>query len=248
MTMPRPKGGYKIGKNRVPGVTTPIGIIWDPGKSKGLLDWATKLALTIEDGELRSTYHEWVRDRAGLEGSVAHAMCTAYATDTKQSVFEYVSDPLWGDEESFARCDALYSAFVAWWNANKFTIVRYEEPVINVHDQYGGTPDFIGEKVIADIKTGFVDEYSCCLQLAAYAEAYYWETGFRLGGLIIGFSDNGTGKSVKTYEFTAAELQEYYPDFVAIKKIYQNKNRFKKERDNEYRGDTKQAESTEVAA
>ena len=42
--MPRPSKGYYIQgeqrKKRIPGVTTPIGIIWETYKSDNMLDWA----------------------------------------------------------------------------------------------------------------------------------------------------------------------------------------------------------------
>ena len=73
--MPRPTNGYRDSNNkRLPGVTTFTGIIWEPRKTKGMLDWAQGLAL--EDPPV---YHEWDRDRKGLIGSISHERCIHYA-------------------------------------------------------------------------------------------------------------------------------------------------------------------------
>lgn len=73
--------------------------------------------------------------------------------------------------------------FLQWWENHHVEVIAAERKVYHQGRNYAGTVDLIanvnGRRVIADFKTstGIWPEYR--LQLAAYASAYQYETGWR---------------------------------------------------------------------
>ena len=90
--------------------------------------------------------------------------------------------------------------------------------------EYGGCPDIIVD-TIDDVKTGFVDEYSCMLQLSAYAHLDE-EVNDSHGawGRIIQIRDS----DVKIYQYDGKTLENGFKDFLKLKDLYHSNNNFKR--------------------
>jgi len=229
--MPRPSSWYKnkAGK-RLCGATTPIGIIWEPYKAKNMLDWAVTKALNFEEGVLKPIYHEWDRDRKGLTGTITHAKCIDYVTGETTDITKERNSYFYCKEVE-DRSDLLLGKFKTWYDSHPFSLVQWENQMVHEEFQYGGTPDMTTAitSTIKDIKTGFVDEFSCGLQLSAYSELNYHNFGYRCRGQIVGFDQKD---NIKVVEYSQKELESMFPIFLKALDIYKFKQQYLKEKKN----------------
>lgn len=165
--MPHPKGGYKIGNEKVPGVTTIIGRFKDSG---GLLFWAFEQGKLAERGEIDSLYDK--RDEAGDAGTLAHAMVEAYIN------FAEMPDLLPYPDEIVTLAKQGFENYKTWQSNNRIEIVCQEMELVSETYRFGGCPDAIGRDnkgnlCLLDWKTsnGVYQDY--IIQLAAYRQL--WE-------------------------------------------------------------------------
>ena len=162
--MPHPQQGYRIGKTRVPGVTTIIGRFKESG---ALLHWAFKQGMAAERGEIKSLYDK--RDEAAEAGTLAHEMVEAHIRGAKLT---YTAS-----KDIVKQARAAFEAYLSWESMTKLKIVEQEMQLVSRRYRFGGTPDAIGkingELCLIDWKSssGIYRDY--LLQLAAYK--YLWE-------------------------------------------------------------------------
>lgn len=168
----RPKGGYYIGNDRVPGSTTITGRFKDPG---GLYfgHW--------RNGKEGRDFGDWGGTDALAIGTQVHDAVEAF---------------LHGDEPvELTSLEAIsaYGAWREWWDGTGFTVVATEVPLVSERYRFGGTPDALlrdtrDRLCIFDVKTskGLFPDY--LWQIASYK--VLWEEnnpdepitgGFHLG-------------------------------------------------------------------
>lgn len=179
----RTRRQYRLGKQRLPSVTTVLGMADKPA----LLPWAAGCGARAYARELTAGYsHDaalervrssWTKERdvAIDHGVRAHAMLEAWARDE-----EIVADL---DDPNEATAHALYRAGVAHLEATGSTVVASEVAIKGRHCDngmaFGGTFDLAirrqGKLYLADWKTGKrVYGDSVVPQLAAYRELWRW--------------------------------------------------------------------------
>lgn len=179
----RTRRQYRIGKERLPSVTTILGMADKPA----LLPWAAGCGARAYARELAAGYshdaalervrNSWTKERdvAIDHGVRAHAMLEAWARDE-----EIVADL---DDENEATAHALYRAGVAHLEATGSTVVASEVALrgrnVDTGMGLGGTFDLAIQRgdglYLADWKTGKrVYGDSVVPQLAAYRELWRW--------------------------------------------------------------------------
>jgi len=151
---------YKnLGGDRVPGVTTVLGMLNKPA----LLKWAWQMG---KDGKEL----EAVRQGAADIGTVAHALCEAYlrgmALDSSNITPEVLS-----------RAETGFLRFLDFWDREGLKVVAVELVMVSEMMQVGGTLDVLAERpdgrlVVVDLKTskGIYDEM--LVQVATYAAMF----------------------------------------------------------------------------
>jgi hypothetical protein len=167
-----------------PGVT---GILKVLDKSGPLMNWAARMtaeaavaALPGLPALLESVGPEgvvkaltarsaWKNEEARDLGTDVHAMADLVATGQ-------ALPPM--SETTLKRVDA----YEQWWRASGWQLRASEYAVVNVTMGYGGTGDLLcydrdGRTVLADIKTGKGVYHETALQLAAYGNAEWLDTG-----------------------------------------------------------------------
>jgi CRISPR/Cas system-associated exonuclease Cas4 (RecB family) len=151
---------YKnIAGDRVPGVTTVLGMLNKPA----LLKWAWQMG---KDGRELDA----VRQGAADIGTVAHALCEAYLRGMELDSSNITPEALSKAETGFLR-------FLDFWDKEGLKVVRTELVMISEAMQVGGTMDVLAQRpdgrlVVVDLKTskGIYDEM--LVQVATYAAMY----------------------------------------------------------------------------
>jgi len=219
--MPRPPA-YKIGDKKVPGTTTPINQWGGNEKINNLCDWAQRLAVNYEycDGELIHIPKYWVaeRDARGAVGTLTHALWSKHI-DRMQPDPDYSKATIEQRDEALL----LFADLKKWLVKNPLNIIAIEEPLVSRKYKYGGTPDVIANKIV-DVKTGFVNEFTCMLQLSAYNNLAIENglTSDNLDGIIL---QPYEGK-VREYYFSAKTLSDHFDTFLALLKVYNDDKKF----------------------
>lgn len=153
--MGRPKDGYYMDDERVPGATTIIGRFKPAG---GLIAWAHKLGLEGKD------YRE-VRDAAANAGTIAHDMVEA-------DIHGRAYDPTGLDPGLLEKARGAFDAYVSWRSMTRLTVVETEVPLVSRQHRFGGTFDAIGtidgRLCLLDWKTSNACYAEYLIQLAAY--------------------------------------------------------------------------------
>lgn len=224
--MPRP-AAYKIGSKKVVGTTTPINNWGGGGKTNNLCDWAQRLATEYEyhDGKLVHVPKYWAttRDDRGTVGTVTHAIWSKLI-DPKQPDPDFSECKPWQKAEA----EALGEELEKWTQRNPLDIIAVEEAMVSREHNYGGTPDVIDSSMVVDLKTGFVNEFTCVLQLSAYNHLAKENrlTNSNLGGMIVQPFDG----RVRVYRYSAKTLSLYFPTFLALLQTYNDEKEFNKHR------------------
>lgn len=126
--------------------------------------WAWK-----QGKEGRTLYEE--RDKAAEAGTIAHALVEAHIKNAA------VPSNVGIAEETVARAEAAFGAYLSWERNSRIEIVDQEMMLVSEEYKYGGTPDAIGrldgELCLIDWKTSNSVYSDMLLQLAAYR--HLWE-------------------------------------------------------------------------
>jgi hypothetical protein len=153
--MARPKDGYFIDKQRVPGVTTIISRFKESG---ALIHWAWQQG---KDGkDFRET-----RDAAADAGTLAHDMVEADYFGVELDLSSYKPDTVTAARGAFA-------AYLEWKAQTKLEVCESEVSLLSKVHQFGGTLDCLliqNKRCLADVKTSGAVYSDHLLQLAAYA-------------------------------------------------------------------------------
>lgn len=166
--MGRPKTGYADHDgNRVPGVTTILGLLNKPA----LVGWAGKLCAeagwrAAKAGEPIPRWNDVCygqRDKAAADGTAAHDLFERYLNGEDVQRTEQDSDGAW---KAFENAKAWKEGL-----AIQFEVWPHERPMVSPSMGFGGTPDAIARQgnavALADWKTGGVYPEQV-IQLAAY--------------------------------------------------------------------------------
>src|SRR6476620_9773548 len=125
--MGRPKDGYRLDGERIPGVTTIIGRFKPAG---GLIHWAWQLG---KDGK---DYRE-VRDKAADAGTMAHDMVEAdiYGTELQ---LQLATDIERGVHE---KALGAFAAYKAWKEQSQLEVAEAEVSLVSKAHRFGGSLD-----------------------------------------------------------------------------------------------------------
>jgi hypothetical protein len=127
--------------NKVPGVTTVLGIINKPA----LLAWAWQCGM---DGiDFRKS-----KDKAADIGTIAHFLIECHLKGVEPDTSEFAPADL-------SRAETAYIKWLSWWDAGKFTFIASEIQLVSEKHKYGGTLDIVakdsaGITTLIDLKTG----------------------------------------------------------------------------------------------
>lgn len=215
---------YKIGNDRIVGVTTITGVIDKPA----LKGWAAECAIneiiecmnrgeTSEAAfrECKYAFNRVSKDATDI-GKVVHDFCENFALH-KMGKGEKPELP--EDEKALSGC----LAFLRWHDQNKVEFIETEKLVYSKKHNYCGTFDLLarvnGKLYLIDYKTSkafYALEMSA--QLAGYDIAYKEETGEKVEGLSILRFDKETGE-FEVHDITERELaQTIFLSCLEIKK------------------------------
>ncbi len=158
--MPRPKKGYLVNGEKVPGVTTITGRFKESGN---LLFWACEQGKAIERGEISALYDK--RDAAAEAGTLAHSLVEAHINGL----------PLPEVPENDVGKQALqgYENYIHWQEDNRIQIMRQEMEMVSKIYHFGGCPDALGidsrgNLCIMDWKTSGAIYVDYILQISGY--------------------------------------------------------------------------------
>jgi hypothetical protein len=164
--MPRPKNGYQVNGEKVPGVTTIIGRFKDSG---GLLHWAFEQGKAAQRGEINSLYDK--RDEAAESGTLAHSLVEAHIRKLPLPDLSSYS------EEITQKTLQGYNNYIRWQEDNRIEVIVQETLLVSPLYRFGGCPDAIGQDsqgrlCILDWKTsnGVYQDY--LIQIAAYNQLW----------------------------------------------------------------------------
>lgn len=168
-----------------PGVT---GILKVLDKSGPLMSWAAKMtaeaAVGMADGTLATliatvgesgavkaltSRSAWKNEEARDLGTDVHAMADLFIRGEALPAMTAITEK-------------RVNAYAEWWQASGWTLRCSEGMLVNTVKGYGGTLDLLcydrdGRTVLADIKTGKGVYHETALQLAAYGDAEWLDTG-----------------------------------------------------------------------
>jgi hypothetical protein len=161
--MARPKAGYSIDGEPVPGTTTICGQLEKPA----LMHWAFKQGRLAERGVIKSLYDK--ADEAKDAGTLAHELF-------EQHLLGQTPVPPEAPTEVETLGWRAYENARLWLEDTRLTVVPHEQPLVSRLWRYGGTPDATGtnargEVVLLDWKSGGSSLYpEHLMQMAAYRE------------------------------------------------------------------------------
>jgi hypothetical protein len=139
---------------RVPGVTTPLGILAKPA----LIHWAWDLGIQGID-------YKKYRDETADIGTLAHYLILCHFRKETPDTSDY-------SDKQITQAENCLKSFFSWLEQNPLEPILIEEPLVSEMHRFGGTPDLLcrlnGDKCLVDFKTGkgIYPEYF--IQLAAY--------------------------------------------------------------------------------
>jgi hypothetical protein len=202
---------YKVGKRRVPGVTTVLGVLAKPA----LIHWAWDLGCQGID-------YKKFRDSLANAGSLAHYLVQCELTGEEPDTSSY-------SKEIIDLAENAVLKFYEWQKHRKIEVVLVEEPLVSEEHMYGGTADCVavvdGELTLIDIKTSKRIYPEMVTQLSAYLKLLE-ENGY--GGiqtariLRIGRTeDEGFEEQV----FRVADLADHWSLFEHCLSVYQLKKK-----------------------
>ena len=216
---------YKANGKWVESVTTILGLI---DKSGALMTWNERLEraylttligqkLTPEIIETSITLHNVKRDEAGDDGTAIHdyiemfANAIIHGTDTPMITPDMNENVIRG-----------INGFLDWYNSNEVEFLEGEMIVYSPKYNYIGKPDRIlkvnGIKKLADWKSGKGIYKSVELQLNAYENALFEETGEHIDDLMVLHCNKETGEfTVHEYKRSEEVLQDFI-NLIRIKK------------------------------
>jgi hypothetical protein len=153
-----PTGGYYIGTERVPSVTTILGIGLGGYSKDALMAWAHREGLEGRD-------YKATRDKAASVGTIAHAGIEAFLNGGGIN---------WDEHPDELTAEALqsFAAFQDWHREHAIEIVEQEVQLVSTRYRFGGCFDAIGTlngvPTLFDWKSssGVYASYVC--QVAAY--------------------------------------------------------------------------------
>jgi len=168
--MSRPKAGYSVDGEPVPGTTTISGMLNKPA----LVAWAGKLCAEAawRAGKAGEPLPRWndvlygTRDDAASAGTLCHDLAHAYVLG--------VELPAVPDTDVGRAGWTAFENFVHWIDASALTIEAHERPLVSTQFRYGGTPDALahmsGKTYLVDYKTSSGVYAEMLLQMSAYRQ------------------------------------------------------------------------------
>lgn len=160
--MGRPKDGYQIDGQRVPGVTTIISRFKESG---ALMHWAW------EQGKNGKDFRE-TRDAAADAGTCCHDMVEAdiYGAPFDESPYK---------PETLVKAKGAFAAYQEWKQQTRLQVAEAEVSLLSRIHRFGGTLDALfisGKLALGDWKTSNAVYADVLLQLAAYQ--VLWEENY----------------------------------------------------------------------
>lgn len=192
--MARPRQGYFIDGEPVPGVTTICGILNKPA----LVGWAGKLCteLAWRAGKAGEVLPKWTdvlygtRDDAASAGTLVHELFDAFIR--KHPL------PAIPDTEIGRAAARGFDNAKRWLEGSALEIEAYEKPLVSLLYHYGGTPDALamgsdGVIALADWKTSAGVYAEMAIQMGAYRQLLREAADTKVQGVhLVRFSrDNG---------------------------------------------------------
>ncbi len=159
--MARPRQGYAIDGEPIPGTTTLCGLLDKPA----LLFWAFKQGKLAEKGIITSLYDK--ADEAKDAGTLAHELFEQHLKGSppeRPTELDDVQASGW----------RAYDNAALWLSDTRLEVEAHERPLVSTLYRYGGTPDAVGvnsrgDAVLLDWKSGGSGLYpEHLLQMAAY--------------------------------------------------------------------------------
>ena len=192
--MARPKAGYDIDGEPIPGTTTLCGLLNKPA----LVGWAGKLCTEVgwRAGKAGEPMPRWTdicygtRDDAASAGTLVHELFDAYI---RKHLLPTIPDTDIGKaaERGFANARR-------WLDGSAMAIEAYEKPLVSRKYRYGGTPDALGMSTdgaiaLVDWKTSAGVYPEMIVQMAAYRQLLIEATETSIQGVhLVRFSrDHG---------------------------------------------------------
>ena len=214
--MPRPKEGYYLDGERVPGVTTITGQL-DWGKSGRLIWWAKKETLEGRD-PMQS------RDKAANAGTVAHALIEAHLLKRPPELEPNTP------KEIIEKGETAFLNFLTWAEGFKLNPRSVEEAMVSRKYRCGTTPDLIAyvqnRLSIVDWKTGgaYATSY---IELAARKPI--WEEIYPDEPITGGFHLLKFNRETGAFDHHYREgLPECFDAFLCLRKLYDCKKNLEK--------------------
>ncbi len=198
--------------NRVPGVTTVLGILNKPA----LIKWANNMGLKGIDTT------KYVDDKADI-GTLAHHLIICHLSGEEPDTSDY-------SKNQINQAENCILSFFEWEKSHPLKPLIMETPCVSELYQFGGTPDIyaslVGDScnVLIDIKTGkgIYEEHG--YQLAAY-KMLLEENGHFIGKAIIVSVGRDENEEFQTKTFTDLDIEEAI--FLNALKIYKLKKKKK---------------------
>ena len=168
--MGRPKAGYDIDGEPIPGTTTVCGLLNKPA----LVGWAGKTCTDFawRAGKAGEPMPKWnavlygQRDDAATAGTLVHDLFEAHLRGTEP--------PPIPDNEIGTAARQGFANAKAWLEGSALLIESHERPLVSHQYRYGGTPDAIatnGDDIwLFDWKTSKGVYAEMILQMAAYRQ------------------------------------------------------------------------------
>ena len=196
--------------DRVPGVTTVLGVLNKPA----LIKWANDLGLQGID----STKY---RDAAASIGTLVHAMVEANLKGLELDVTDFTPNEIQQAEVGFKK-------FIDWKTNRNFEIIASEQSLVSEINKYGGTIDCVakvdGKVTLVDFKTGKGVYNEMFAQVSAYNELLK-EHGIHTEEIMIlriGRNDD-EGFEVRTLQ--TSDISSYFNIFKSCLDIYEVKKK-----------------------
>lgn len=228
--MGRPKEGYRVDGEKVPGTTTITGRFKEAG---GLIWWAFKQGQKNPDAS--SPYD--ARDEAAKVGTIVHDMVEAHFRGEEPADVESADG---AGEDTLEQAYEAFGGFLDWWGEQSYEPVLTEVPMVSAEHRFGGTPDLwvrgSNGLYLFDWKSGSGIYTGHVLQAAAYRNLHEENRGSEaLDGTlipdepvvenhIVNFSKDSADWTHKRL----ADLSEEWDQFVALRACYERDKRISK--------------------
>lgn len=151
---------YKIGRKRLPSVTTVLNVGNINGKWNALMGWQKRLLLQGIDPDK-------ARDEAADIGTLAHAMIEEHLGGPKVDLKDY-------SKRNIGQASTAYAAYIDWESQHDLKVIATEQALTHPRLRYGGTADLIcelnNEFTLIDFKSSNNVYADHVIQLSAYRE------------------------------------------------------------------------------